>query len=250
MQTVADLVADARETEGIFATGVARAAPYSYHDFATNAWKAGNLLRHYGVRHGERAAVVIGSKEPGPDDEPGWLGDSPAPLVALLGAALDGAVLDLDPPGAVDATVLVGPAAWMDRYERGPGTKGVAYGGPPDDPRLAHFERETWSENPLAPPGDLGPEDDLLAADRVYSQGELLAASGRVVAEGDLTGDDEVVVRAPVSTPGTLAAVFGVIRAGATLLVGDGAAGDVGVVAGPDPESAPEARTIDAAEVF
>ncbi|MFB6074464.1 MAG: hypothetical protein ABEJ89_05585 [Haloarculaceae archaeon] len=235
MQTVADLVADARDREGAFAEGPDRTAPYSYRDVATNAWKAGNLLRNYGVRHGQRVAVVVGPKAPGEDDEQGRLGSSPTPLVAVLGAALNGALVDLDPPGVVDATVLVAPADWLARYERGPGTSTLAYGGPPEDPTVAHFERESWSENPHEPPADLAPSDGLLAADRVYAHGDLLAASRRVVADHDLTAEDAVALRAPVTSPGALAAgVLAPMRVGATLAVGAGADADVSVVENGD----------------
>lgn len=247
MQTIEDLVADARERDGTLFESSGRATGYSYGEVATNVWKAGNLLRHYGVRPGERVAVVVGPKAPDEADEPGWLGDAPAPVLAALGAAVDGAVVDLDPPGAVDATVLVSPDAWLDRYVPGPGTKPIAYGGPPEDPVVAHFEREAWSENPLAPPGAVGPEDPLLAADRSYSHGELLAASRRVVADADLTADDRVAIRSPIGHPGTVVAgLFAPMRVGATILLGDDVEGTLAVggdgpeerVVGPD-EAAP-----------
>ncbi|MFB6308578.1 MAG: hypothetical protein ABEH35_04535 [Haloarculaceae archaeon] len=234
MQTLADLVAAARDREGALFAASDRSADYSYRDACTNVWKAGNLFRHYGVREGTRVAVVAGPKEPGDSAETGWLGTSPDPLLAALGATLDGAVVDLDPPGVVDATVLVAPAAWLDRYQRGGGTSTVAYGGPPDDPAVAHFEREAWSENPRAPPVDIAPTDDALAADSVYTHGDLLAASRRVVAEYDLAETDEVALRAPVTEPGALVAgLLAPMRVGATVLLGGTTEGTV-AVAGDD----------------
>lgn len=244
MQTLEDLVAEARGRDGTLFESSDRAAGYSYGEVATNAWKAGNLLRHYGVRPGERVAVVVGPKRPDESAEPGWLGGAPAPVLALLGAAVDGGVVDLDPPGAVDATVLVGPDAWLDRYEPGPGTKPIAYGGPPEDPVVAHFEREAWSENPLAPPGDVGPRDPLLAADELYSHAELLAASRRIVADHDLTADDRVAVRAPFTHPGTVVAgLLAPMRIGATILLGDADGATVAV--GDDAASADRVITPD-----
>lgn len=226
MQTIEDLVADARQRDGTLFASPERAAGYSYGEVATNVWKAGNLLRHYGVRPGERAAVVVGPKAPDESDDPGWLGFAPAPAIAALGAAVDGAVVDLDPPGAVGASVLVAPDAWLDRYEPGPGTKPIAFGGPPEDPVVAHFEREAWSENPLVPPGEVGPQDPALAADELYSHGDLLAASRRVVADHDLTTDDVVAIRAPLSDPGTVVAgLLAPMRVGATVVLGDDANG-------------------------
>ncbi|WP_225334003.1 hypothetical protein [Halomicrobium urmianum] len=241
MQVLGDLVAEAREREGALFRAAERSAPYSYADFATNVWKTGNLLRHYGVREGARVAVVAGPKDPDDGDEPGWLGPEPTPLQVFLGAALDGAVVDLDPPGAVDATAFVAPAAWLDRYERGPGTKTLAYGGPTEDPTVAQLEREAWSENPLQPPGEVAPDDHALAADELYSHGELLAASRRVAADHDIDEDDAVAIRAPVTGAGAVVAgLLAPMRAGATVVLGDEAEGTVAVAAG----DAPEGRTI------
>lgn len=231
MQTIGDLVAEGRERDGDLFRRAEGSTPFGYEATCTNAWKVAHLLRHYGVREGERVAVVVGPKTPDGEDEPGRLGDAPTPLVAVLGAALDGAVVDVDPPGVVDATVLVAPTAWLDRYGTGPGTKPVAYGGPPDDPVVAHLEGEAWSENPLAPPTELAPTDPVLAADELYAHGDLLAASRRVVADADLTADDRVRIDAPVTHPGTLVAgLLAPMRVGATILLGD--ATDATVVVG------------------
>lgn len=243
MQTIGDLVAEAREHEGIVFDPAERSAPFSYRDFCTNAWKVGNLLRHYGVREGARVAVVAGPKAPTAADEPGWIGESPDALQAFLGAALDGAVVDLDPPAAVETKVLIAPDEWMDDYQLGPGTKPIAYGGPPADPTIAHLEREAWSENPLQPPGEFGPADPVLAADETYTHGDLLAASQRVVAEYDLTADDTVALRARVSEPGTIVAgLLAPMRVGSTVLLGDGETGTI-AIAETDGE-VPEERVI------
>jgi len=246
MQALGDLVADARERDGALFESSERAAPYSYSDFAINAWKTGNLLRHYGVRSGARAAVVAGPKAPTADDDPGWLDASPAPLVAFFAGALDGAVVDMDPPAAVDATVLIAPDDWLSEYQRGPGTKALAYGGPPEDPTVAHLEREAWSENPLEPPATVTPDAPVLAADRTYTHGDLLAASRRVVDDHDLSDDDAIVVRAPVTEPGTLVGgLLAPMRAGATVLLGPDQTGTVAV----GPADSPDERVIDPAAV-
>ena len=132
-----------------------------------------------------------------------------ARLSGMLAATLDGAVVDLVPGTEVDATALVAPAAWLDRYELAPGTKALAYGGPSDDPTVAQFERELWSENPLQPPGERAPDDPALRdADGTYSHTELLAASERVIDEYDVDAETTLAVRAPVkylALPETLA---------------------------------------------
>lgn len=243
MQNIGDLVAAGREREGTVFEPAERSTPFSYHDFCTNAWKVGNLLRHYGVREGARVAIVAGPKAPTADDQPGWIRESPDALQAFLGAALDGAVVDLDPAGAVESKVFIAPSDWVDDYQRGPGTKPIAYGGPPADPTIAHLEREAWSENPLQPPGEFGPADPVLAADETYTHGDLLAASRRVVAEYDLTAGDRVSLKAPVTEPGTLVAgLLAPMRVGSTVLLGDGETGTI-AIAETDGE-VPEERVI------
>ncbi|WP_135302314.1 hypothetical protein [Haloarcula amylovorans] len=250
MQTLADLVADARGRDGVLFSAPERTAPYSYGDFCTNVWKGGNLMRHYGVREGTRVAVVVGPKNPTDADEPGYLRDAPDALLAFLAATLDGAVVDMDPPDAVDATALVAPATWLECYELAPGTKALSYGGPIDDPTVAQFERELWSENPLAPPADVGPEDDALAAERTYTHGELLAASERVAADDDIDETTTVALRAPVTTAGALVAgLLAPMRVGATVLFGgdDDEPGDVAVAG--EGRAVPEKRVIRASDV-
>ena len=236
MQTLSDLVAEARTRDGVLFTTPERSAPYSYRDFCTNVWKGGNLLRHYGVREGMTVAVVVGPKDPTETDIPGHLRDCPDGLLATLAAALDGAVADLTPGTAVDATALVAPAAWLDRYDLAPGTKALAYGGPSEDPTVAGFERELWSENPLQPPGDVGPDDPALAdGDSTYTHAELLAASERVVDDYGIDAETTVAFRAPVTSAGAVVAgLLAPLRAGATVRFGGGAAGDVAVAADDD----------------
>lgn len=231
MDLLADLVAAGRKREGVLFTTPERSTPYSYRDFCTNVWKGGNLMRHYGVREGTRVAVVVGPKNPTEGDEPGYLRDTPDALLAVLAATLDGAVAQLDPPGEVDATALVAPAAWLDRYALAPGTKALAYGGPSDDPTVAAFERELWSENPLQPPGEVAPDDAAVAdADGTHTHGELLAASERVVEEYGIDEETTVALRAPVTTVGALVGgVFAPMHAGATVTFGPDVTGDVAV---------------------
>ena len=244
MQVLSELVAAGREREGVFFSTPERSAPYSYRDFCTNVWKGGNLMRHYGVREGMAVAVVVGPKNPTDGDEPGYLRDCPDGLLAILAATLDGAVADIAPGPEVDATALVAPAAWLDRYERAPGTKALAYGGPSDDPTVAQFERELWSENPLQPPGERAPDDPALRdAEGTYSHQDLLTASEQVVEEYDIEAETTVAVRAPIATAGAVVGgLLAPMRAGATVRFGDSAASDLAVAAEGD--DAPEKRVV------
>jgi len=243
MQLLSELVAAGRERDGVLFTTPERSAPYSYRVFCTNVWKGGNLMRHYGVREGMAVAVVVGPKNPTDADEPGCLRDCPDGLLAILAATLDGAVADVAPGSEIDGTALVAPAAWLDRYELAPGTKALAYGGPSDDPTVAGFERELWSENPLQPPGERAPDDPALRdAEGAYSHSELLAASERVVADQDIDAETTLAFRAPVTSAGAVVAgLLAPMQAGATVRFGDDAASDLAVATDED---VPENRVV------
>lgn len=248
MQVLGDLVAAGREREGVVFSTPERSAPYSYREFCTNVWKAGNLMRHYGVREGTRVAVVVGPKNPTDGDEAGYLFDGPDGVLALLAATVDGAVVRLDPPSDIDATALVAPAAWLDRYTLAPGTKALAYGGPSEDPTVANFERELWSENPLHPPGEVAPTDTALAdGDGTYTHEAVLAAGERVVDDFGIDGETTVALRAPLTTVGAVVAgVVAPMQAGATVVFGADVTGDVAVA--PD-HSGSEKRVVRPAEL-
>jgi hypothetical protein len=227
METLAELLARGRDREGPAFVAADRTAPHTYREFCTNAWKAGNLLRHYGVRRGSRLGVVVGPKEPGPDDEPGRLGTAVDPLLALCGGAVVGATVDLDPDPPVGARALVGPDAWLDGCEAEPGCSRLAYGGPPADADVAHFERELWSENPVEPPGEVAPDDPVLAVrgGAACTHGELCDLAAGVVGEYGLGPDEVVGLDAPLTDAGAVAAgVVAPLSVGATVRIGDSAA--------------------------
>jgi hypothetical protein len=249
METVAALVAAGRDREGPVLDAPGRNAPYTYGEFSTNCWKAGNLLRHYGARGGARLGLVVGPKHPDEADEPGWLGTAADPLVALLGGACLGATVVLSPPEPIEARAFVCPDAWMDRYDIAPGCSKLAYGGPPEDADVAHFERELWSENPIEPPDPVGPDDTLLDIDgETTTQGDLLTAGESVAVEHDLAGGDRVAVDAPLSSAGAIAAaVVAPLSVGATIVPGGDAAGECVYTVTEDDASGP---TVDPRELF
>jgi hypothetical protein len=248
MQTLGDLVAEGRTRDGTLFSTPERAAPYSYHDFCTNVWKGGNLMRHYGVRAGMAVAVVVGPKNPEAGAEVGYLVDAPDGLLGAFAATMNGAVADFTPDAEVDGRALVAPAAWLDRYTLPPGTKALAYGGPSEDPTVAQFERELWSENPLQPPGELAPEDPAVAdAEGTYTHADLLAASAQVVEEFGIDSETTVALRAPLTTVGAfVAGVVAPMRVGATVVFGTDVSGDVAVATD---DSGPEKRVIRPAAV-
>ena len=252
-ETLKELVAAAKDREGTVLDAAERSAPYSYREFATNCFRAGNLLGHYGVHPGATVTVAVGPKEaPGDsgaedgetsdgetsddgtgDDAIGFLGAA-EPLLAILGGASVGATVDVTPAAPVESRALVAPA-WRS-FETAPRCSTLAYGGPPEDPAVAHFEAELWSENPTAPPEHVDPEDPALRADgESYSHETLLAVTGDVVAEHGLDETSRVLLSASLTDPGALVAgVLAPLSVGATVVLPDGA-DDGGQTEGTEP---------------
>jgi hypothetical protein len=192
---------------------------YDYRRFCTTAWKAGNFLRHLGVRSGRRVGVA---------------GDAPEAVLTCYGAALLGAVVRFDPPEGFECRAVVAPTGDLPAAE--PGVERVTYGEEHEDPSVAYFERDVWSENPTMPPDRVAPDDDLLApGDRTFTHGEVLAAAGDVADRWSLGAGDAVAVDAPLSEPGTVAAgLVAPVLAGGTVVLGsdsdaDHLVGDGGV---------------------
>ena len=251
--TLKELVADAKDREGTVLDAAERSAPYSYREFATNCFKAGNLLGHYGVHPGAAVTVAVGPKEaPGDsgaddggtsdgetsdggsgEDAIGFLGAA-EPLLAILGGASVGATVDVTPAAPVESRALVAPA-WRSS-ETAPRCSTLAYGGPPEDPTVAHFEAELWSENPTAPPEHVDPEDPALRADgETYTHETLLAVVGDVVAEHRIDETSTVALSARLTEPGALVAgVLAPLSVGATVVLPDGA-DDGGQTEGTEP---------------
>jgi len=233
METIADLLADAREREGPAFDAPGRTTPYSAGELATTVRKAGNLLSHYGVREGVRVAVVVGPADPGPGDEPGHLVGTPQPLLGALGAMRLGATVSLDPDRSVDATALVVPASWRDRYEVDPGCAVLAYGDAPADPAVAHFEREVWSENPVAPPETVAPDAVALDGPSGGTQGSLLSRAATLAETHGMAGR-RVAVRGRMDGAVFVAGVLAPLVAGGTIVGGPDGEGDRVVGAGGD----------------
>lgn len=220
MAPIGDLLAVARDREGVAFTAPGRSTDYSSREFCTAAWKAGNLLSHYGVHEGATVAVLVGS--PPADGRPadGELGDTPEPLFATFGAWLLGGVVDLAPTEPIDGAVVVGPPRWLDRVEIAPGCSALAFGETPTDPATGHFERERWSENPVEPPGRISADPVALVAGSPATQQGLVDVARAAVSDGTVTAGDRVGIHAPLG-PTTLAlGVLAPLAAGATIVGG------------------------------
>ena len=194
MDVVGNLLArDRRSREPALVTADGRER--TYRDLITNAYKAANVLRYLGAREGSTVAV---------EPTPGF-----HTTLAFLGAAGLGAPVRFDPAAGVergDRVVLVGVAG-ESTVEPAPGTKLVAFGGPPARPETTHWEQELWSENPAMPPSDVGPDDPVVrTGDGDVSHRGLCSLTEIAVEATEMDAETRVVLRRPFSDPPALAA--------------------------------------------
>lgn len=245
METVAALFGRDRRSDRL-ALVTADGRKRSYRELVTNAYKAGNALRHHGARRGATVAVPAQRRL--------------APLLAFCGCALLAAVIRFEPLGGdggggsirdpSPAARLV-PADHELDVDPSPGTARIAYGSEPTAAETVHWEAELWSENPATPPPPAEPSDPLLAAGgRTHSHGAVLGAARSVAGTVGLSGDDRVAVRGSFADPRVVAAgIVAPLAVGAAIVFpageDDGAAepeaGPRGTVsvgrAGPEPRT-------------
>lgn len=202
--TVGDLFARDRRTDRP-ALEDATGRIYHAHWLCTSAWKAGNFLRHSGIREGVAVGVV---------------GSGPMALLSFFGTALLEGTTRFDPPtNLVDEDAgepsaegdayraVVAPTPRVGDYRLPTGGQRIGYGDKPDEPAVHHLNPGLWSENPSFPPVDTDLETPVLTdGDRTITHGELLECARDVIATNDIEAGDRVVVRAPLSNPRTIAA--------------------------------------------
>ncbi|QSW99029.1 hypothetical protein [Haloterrigena alkaliphila] len=201
----------AEHTSLVDATG----REFDHHWLCTTAWKAGNFLRHAGVRKGVTVGIV---------------GESPLSLLACFGTALLEGATQFDPPtdltDADEFRALVAPVRDLESgtYDLPRGAQRVGYGAKPEEPDIHHFDAGVWTENPAFPPLDIDPETTLLTdGERTVSHGAVCEAAVNVVAEYGLEEGDRVVIRTPFSDPRTVAAgvVAPLLADGVIVLTGE-----------------------------
>ncbi|GAB3028050.1 hypothetical protein [Natronobiforma cellulositropha] len=183
---------------------------YDAHWLCTSAWKAGNFLRHAGVREGVRVGVA---------------GDGPVALLAFVGTALLEAETWFDPPEALadepDVRAVVAPSGVLERYDLPPGAQRVGYGGRPEEPAAHHLDAGLWSENPSFPPLEIDPETPLVRTERgSLTHGAALEAAETVASEWDLEPGTCVGLATPVAE--TLADPSALVAGVLAPLVADG----------------------------
>ncbi|MBB6647944.1 AMP-binding protein [Halobellus ruber] len=211
--TLGDAAARERRTSGTALRARGSGRTYSYRDFVTTSYKAGNVLRHLGVRPGDE--IQVASEH------------VPEPVLTFYGAAQLGAVTRFDT--GVEGTpprVAVAPATRESAFDLPPGHHLAVYGDPPTDPSVTHWEAEVWSENPAVHPVAVEGSDPLFAAEgRTYTHDEVVTAAADVVADAGIDPGSAVVLRGPLTDPAVvIAGVVAPILAGATVVLPDGRA--------------------------
>ena len=211
METVGDLFArDRRSDRTALVDGTGR--EYDAHWLCTSTWKAGNFLRHAGVRRDVTVGVV---------------GEGPLALLAFFGTALLEGTTRFDPPRDVaeddEFRALVAPAEDVEAYELAPGAQRVCYGGEPPAPDVHHFDAGLWSENPSFPPLSIDPETTLLDdGERTVDHGAAADAARTVADEYGIETGTRVAVRAPLSDPRTVVAgILAPLAVDAVIVLGD-----------------------------
>ncbi|ADD04156.1 uncharacterized protein Nmag_0569 [Natrialba magadii ATCC 43099] len=220
--TVDELFArDRREDRTVLVDATGR--DYDAHWLCTSAWKAGNFLRHAGVREGVTVGVA---------------GNGPVALLACFGATLLGATTHPNPPAdltdATDLQALVAPVDELEsgRYDLPRGTSMLGYGEKPETPAIKHFDAGLWSENPSFPPQSLAPETGLLTdGGAAVSHAQVLESARTLIDEYEIEAGDRVVVREPLSAVEVaVAGVFAPLLVGAVTVLEaesvDGTAGE------------------------
>jgi hypothetical protein len=226
---IGDLVARERRSGAPALVAVARDRTYSYFDLCNTAAKAGNVLRHVGVRPGDTVAV-----EPRHD---------PEVTLTTLGGALIGATVTYE-TGVGDAgesRAAVGDAGESraavvhaeteSAVDPSPGTSLVVFGDSPSTTGATHWESEVWSENPAVPPAPTEPDDPAIQLgagnpssghdDRgSVSHRRLLRAATRVRDRLELDTETAVVLGSDPTDPRSYAAgVLAPLAAGGTVVL-------------------------------
>ncbi|QGN06675.1 hypothetical protein Hrd1104_04775 [Halorhabdus sp. CBA1104] len=225
-EVLGDLVAPERRSEALaYRRADDRARSHTYESFCATAWKTANLLRLYGVHAGTTVGIVDAPKRPDgqPPTDPTRQATTPIPevLLSFVGAGTLGANVQFDPAPPFDGGALLCPAAWSEAYETSAGCTTLAYGGPPTDPEVVHFESEFWSETPIAPPESVSPDAALVTTAREYTHEELLGAAQTFIEDVELEAGDAISIDARLGHPGTIAGgVVAPLVVGGTIHVG------------------------------
>jgi hypothetical protein len=216
MDVLGDLVDPDRGGESLWIHRPgSRSRSWSGRQFCIDAWKAGNLFRHYGVH--EDATVSVADATTDSDQIP-----SPQALLGLFGAWVLGAAVRVDPGEIPPGRVFLAPTEAVDRFDLRPETTALGYGAEPTDPTVVHFEEQRWSENPVKFPAEVSADAAALHTDaESFSHDQLLAAGRQVVDDYDLDSVERIALAAPLADPGAVVAgVIAPLLSGTTITLG------------------------------
>lgn len=216
MNVLGDLVDPDRGGESVWIHRPgSRSRSWSGRQFCIDAWKAGNLLRHYGAHEGATVSIADGATVD--ESTP-----SPQALIALFGAWALGARVSVDPPESPPGRAFVAPTQAVDQYDLRPETTALGYDASPEDPTVVHFEEQRWSENPIQFPASVEPADTALETEvEAFSHAELLTAGQRVADEYDLESIERIGLAASLDDSGAVVAgVIAPLLSGTTITLG------------------------------
>lgn len=221
---IGDLVARDRRSEftALIDAGIDRV--YSYFDFCNTANKAANVLRHVGVRRGDRVLILSAPE--------------PQPILTFFGATQLGSVVlfaeTIDVPRPEGISAIVHPTTRKDDIETVGSERLISYGDPPEAPNATHWETEVWSENPATVPPNHRSGDTALDTGRdgtQYTHEQVLRSARVVIDRFDVQEGARVALKAPLTDPRTVVAglVMPLLVGGSILLPKDDLA-EAGVV--------------------
>ncbi|MGM0591218.1 MAG: AMP-binding protein, partial [Halobacteriota archaeon] len=162
MDVLGDLVARSRRSDAPALRVPARERSYSWHDFCSSSYRAGNILRFLGLREGALVAVPA---DPVPESILAFVGAAQIGAVTRFGLPTDSA-RGRDEDGDVTPRVVLAPVERESDFDLSPATKLAVFGGPPERPETTHWEQELWSENPAVHPTAVSPDDPVLVDGR------------------------------------------------------------------------------------
>ena len=223
-ETVADLLTRDRRTDRP-ALEDETGREFDYHWVLTSSWKAGNFLRHTGVRRGVTVGVV---------------GDGPFAVLAFLGTALLEGTTRFAPPTDLtdveDFRTLVAPTDDLEAYDLPRGAQRVGYATKPESPDVHYLDAGLWSENPSFPPVEIDPGTALVTdGERTLTHGAAIDAAREVADSYGIGEGTRVAVAGPLAEPRVVTAglIAPILAGGTAVLPGEGTEpGSIDLVAG------------------
>jgi hypothetical protein len=195
---------------------------YTAKRFRRMVYKTANFLRYRGVH--ERSSIALADVH------------TPQTVFSFLGVGLLGGSINFGLDAVVDAHMVIGPTHEVEALDVSETTSLVGFEAPPEDPRIAFFEREIWSETAHLPPGDLDPGRRIFDESSVGTQRCVVSTA---LDQADSFGSRSMIaVRESFTDRGTpIAGILAPLIADATILLPTGdQTGTIAISSDPAPE--------------